>query len=100
MRLGDRHGLRATHLAQVHTGHVKLKTAAPKTPLLVSLRICPSQSEYASTERNGLKSREWNGVHKGLSYKVERCLQVIYWPQPSGQSPRAHICKASQSHHP
>jgi len=59
----------------VHTGHVKLKTTAPKTPLLVSLRVCSAQASYASSERNGLRSREWSGKHAGVSYKVERCLQ-------------------------
>eukprot|EP00325_Prymnesiales_sp_UTEX-LB-985_P021858 CAMPEP_0174716618 /NCGR_PEP_ID=MMETSP1094-20130205/24354_1 /TAXON_ID=156173 /ORGANISM="Chrysochromulina brevifilum, Strain UTEX LB 985" /LENGTH=323 /DNA_ID=CAMNT_0015916399 /DNA_START=83 /DNA_END=1054 /DNA_ORIENTATION=+ len=59
----------------VHTGHVKLKATAPKTPLLVSLRVCPMQASYATSERNGLRSREWSGKHGGVSYKVERCLQ-------------------------
>ena len=59
----------------VHTGHVKLKATAPKTPLLVSLRICPAAASYPSSEKNGLRSREWSGAHTGVSYKVERCLQ-------------------------
>lgn len=59
----------------VHSGHVKLKPTAPKTPLLVSLRVCPAQPSYAGSDRNGLKSREWSGKHDGVSYKVERCLQ-------------------------
>ncbi len=59
----------------VHTGHVKLKATAPKMPLLVSLRVCPAQASYASSDRNGLKSRAWSEAHDGLSYKVERCLQ-------------------------
>ena len=59
----------------VHSGHVKLKAAAPKTPLLVSLRVCPAQATYAGSDRNGLKSREWTGNHDGVSFKVERCLQ-------------------------
>ena len=59
----------------VHTGHVKLKATPPKTPLLVSLRICPTQATYTSSEREGLRSREWTGKHGGVSYKVERCLQ-------------------------
>jgi len=59
----------------VHTGHIKLKAMAPKTPLLVSLRVCPAQATYAGSDRNGLKSREWTSKHDGVSYKVERCLQ-------------------------
>jgi len=59
----------------VHTGHVKLKAAVPKMPLLVSLRACPVQTTYASSERNGLRSRDWTETHTGVSYKVERCLQ-------------------------
>jgi hypothetical protein len=59
----------------VHTGHVKLKATAPKMPLLVSLRVCPAQATYPSTERNGLRSREWTSKHDGVAYKVERCLQ-------------------------
>ena len=31
---------------------VKLKAAAPKTPLLVSLRVCPAQPSYTGSERN------------------------------------------------
>ena len=46
----------------VHTGHVKLKAAAPKTPLLVSLRICPAQASYAGSDRNGLRSRDCGAV--------------------------------------
>lgn len=60
----------------VHTGHVKLKASAPKTPLLVSLRVCPAATSYSGSERNGLRSRDWSGAkHPGVSYKVERCLQ-------------------------
>ena len=59
----------------VHTGHVKLKASPPKTPLLVSLRVCPTQPSFAGSDRNGLKSRDWNGAHAGVAYKVERCLQ-------------------------
>jgi len=59
----------------VHTGHIKLKAAAPKFPLLVSLRSCPAQATYTGSERNGLRSRAWTGTHTGVSYKVERCLQ-------------------------
>mmetsp|Transcript_33250 Transcript_33250/g.87468 ORF Transcript_33250/g.87468 Transcript_33250/m.87468 type:complete len:323 (-) Transcript_33250:860-1828(-) len=59
----------------VHSGHIKLKATAPKTPLLVSLRVCPAQASYTSSEKNGLKSREWTGKHEGVSYTVERCLQ-------------------------
>mmetsp|Transcript_36913 Transcript_36913/g.61169 ORF Transcript_36913/g.61169 Transcript_36913/m.61169 type:complete len:322 (-) Transcript_36913:240-1205(-) len=59
----------------VHTGHVKLKTAAPKSPLLITLRVCPAQATYMGSDRNGLRSRTWNGPHLGASYKVERCLQ-------------------------
>lgn len=59
----------------VHTGHVKLKAAPPKTPLLVSLRVCPAKGTYAGSERNELHSREWSGEHQGVSFKVERCLQ-------------------------
>jgi len=59
----------------VHTGHVKLKQAAPKLPLLVSLRVCPPQQSYTGTERNGLKSRSWTKEHCSVSYKIERCLQ-------------------------
>jgi len=59
----------------VHTGHVKLKSAAPKTPLLVSLRVCPPQPTYPGSERNGLKSRSWSKEHVGAAYKIERCLQ-------------------------
>jgi len=59
----------------VHTGHVKLKAAAPKSPMLVSLRACPAQATYAGSERNGLRSQSWSGPHTGASYKVERCLQ-------------------------
>ena len=58
----------------VHTGHVKLKTVG-KTPLLVSLRVCPAQATYTGSERNGLSSRDWTGKHGGVSIKVERCLQ-------------------------
>ncbi len=58
----------------VHTGHVKLKTVG-KTPLLVSLRVCPAQATYSGSERNGLSSRDWTGKHGGVSIKVERCLQ-------------------------
>ena len=46
----------------VHTGHVKLKAAAPKTSLLVSLRVCPAQASYAGSERNDLHSREWSAI--------------------------------------
>jgi len=59
----------------VHTGHLKLKASPPKTPLLVSLRICPAQASYAGSERNELHSRSWSGKHDGVSFKVERCLQ-------------------------
>lgn len=59
----------------VHTGHVKLKATAPKMPLLVSLRVCPAQATYAGSDRNGLKSRQWEEKHEGVSYKVESCLQ-------------------------
>ena len=59
----------------VHTGHVKLKAAAPKTPLLVSLRASAAQSSYSSSERHGLKSRKFGEGHAGVSYKIERCLQ-------------------------
>lgn len=58
-----------------HTGHVALKAAAPKTPLLVTLRAADPQAVYPSTERNGVKSREWKEVHEGGCYKVERCIQ-------------------------
>ena len=78
--------------ALVHTGHVKLKSAPPKTPLLVSLRICPAQATYAASERNGLKSREWSGKHDGVSYKVERCLQ-----HTSGVMPPAEVSLLRQS---
>lgn len=61
--------------ALVHTGHVKLKPAAPKLPLLVSLRVCPPQTSYCGTERNGLTSRSWTKEHCSVSYKIERCLQ-------------------------
>ena len=67
----------------VHTGHVKLKTAAPKTPLLVSLRVCPAQPTYAGTERNGLASRDWSKGHPGVSIKVERCLQHTSGSMPA-----------------
>lgn len=59
----------------VHTGHVKLKAQAPKTPLLVSLRICPAQASYTGSERNELHSRSWDGAHEGVSFKVESCVQ-------------------------
>lgn len=59
----------------VHMGHVKLKATAPKTPLLISLRVCPAQASYSGSERNGLRSRDWADKHDGVSYKVERCLQ-------------------------
>ncbi|EOD34653.1 hypothetical protein EMIHUDRAFT_363397 [Emiliania huxleyi CCMP1516] len=58
-----------------HTGHFKLKGAAPKSPLLVSLRVCPAQDAYTGSERSGFASRDWSGAHKGVSFKVERCLQ-------------------------
>jgi len=71
----------------VHTGHVKLKATAPKTPLLVSLRVCPTAASYAGSERNGLRSRDWSvGMHTGVSYKVERCLQ-----HTSGAVPPAEV---------
>ena len=60
--------------ALVHTGHLKLKPSAPKTPLLVSLRVCPAASSYTGSERNGLRSRDCT-AHSGVSFKVERCLQ-------------------------
>ena len=60
--------------ALVHTGHLKLKPSAPKTPLLVSLRVCPATSYYPGSERNGLRSRDCT-AHSGVSFKVERCLQ-------------------------
>ena len=44
----------------VHTGHVKLKPAAPKTPLLVSLRICPAQARTRGRPER-LRSRDWAG---------------------------------------
>jgi hypothetical protein len=59
----------------VHTGHVKLKPTAPKTPLLVSLRVCPAQASYPGSEQNELQSRTWEGTHEGVSFKVERCVQ-------------------------
>ena len=59
----------------VHTGHVKLKSAAPKTSLLVSLRICASQDSYVGTERNAIRSRGWEKEHPGVAFKIERCLQ-------------------------
>lgn len=70
----------------VHTGHVKLKATAPKMPLLVSLRVCPTAASYTGSERNGLKSREWPSdvkAHTGVSYKVERCLQHTSGTVPS-----------------
>ena len=71
----------------VHTGHVKLKASAPKTPLIVSLRVCPTSSTYSGSERNGLRSRDWTGApHTGVSYKVERCLQ-----HTSGTVPPAFV---------
>jgi len=70
----------------VHTGHVKLKASAPKTPLLVSLRVCPASTNNAGSERNGLRSRDWGASHTGVSYKVERCLQ-----HTSGEVPAAEI---------
>ena len=67
----------------VHTGHVsKLKTQA-KTPLLVSLRVCPGQASYTGSERNGLSSRDWEGKHPGVSIKVERCLQHTSGSMPA-----------------
>lgn len=69
----------------VHTGHVKLKGAVPKTPLLVSLRACPVQSSYPSSDRNGIKSREWSKAHTGASFKVERCLQHTAGSVPEPQ---------------
>jgi len=67
----------------VHTGHVKLKAAAPKTPLLVSLRVCPAQTTYPGSERNGLQSRDWKAAHDGVSIKVERCLQHTAGSMPA-----------------
>jgi len=66
----------------VHTGHVKLKTVG-KTPLLVSLRVCPAQATYTGSERNGLSSRDWTGKHGGVSIKVERCLQHTAGSMPA-----------------
>jgi len=66
----------------VHTGHVKLKTVG-KTPLLVSLRVCPAQATYSGSERNGLSSRDWTGKHGGVSIKVERCLQHTAGSMPA-----------------
>ena len=69
--------------SQVHTGHVKLKAAAPKTPLLVSFRVCPLQDSYGGSERNGLSSRTWSAAHGGVSIKVERCLQHTAGSMPA-----------------
>lgn len=75
----------------VHTGHVKLKASAPKMPLLISLRVCPTTSTYAGSDRNGVSSRDWSGApHAGVSYKVERCLQhtgEVPPPEMSGLLP-------------
>ena len=68
---------------QVHTGHVKLKAAAPKTPLLVSFRVCPLQDSYGGSERNGLSSCTWSAAHDGVSIKVERCLQHTAGSMPA-----------------
>ena len=57
----------------VHTGHVKLKTVG-KTPLLVSLRVCPAQATYTGSERNGLSSRDWTGKHGGRQHQGRALL--------------------------
>lgn len=42
----------------------------PDHDLQVTILILPSLEKYASTVRFGIKSREWEGTHDGLSYMI------------------------------
>ena len=72
----------------VHSGHVKLKAAPPKTPLLVSLRVSPAQPSYSGTAQTH--------THAALPHRApsSRCTAE------SMRRVRLQVATATASPHP
>lgn len=65
--------------ALMHTGYYLPSLTIPPSLLEVRavVRAVPLEEEgYASTSRNGIRSRSWGAVRQGCSYKVESCRAV------------------------
>ena len=62
----------------MHTGHYLPSMTIPPSLLEVRavVRAVPPEESYASTSRNGIRSRSWGTVRQGHSYKVESCRAV------------------------
>ena len=59
----------------VHTGYYLPTNTIPPSlsEVRAVVRAMPLEESYASTSRNGIRSRSWGAVRQGCSYKVESC---------------------------
>jgi len=62
----------------MHTGYYLPSLTIPPSLLEVRavVRAMPQEDGYASTSRNGIRSRSWGAVKAGCSYKLESCRAV------------------------